>query len=120
MSQDPQTGDALAVVALARDLMFSSKIGAEGRAAGVGVRIVRDPAALPGITARLLLADLALEGAIEAAAAWGLHTRCPVIGFVSHVDEQTIARAKRAGLDNVMSRGSFTRQLPQIFRDLKG
>jgi DNA-binding NarL/FixJ family response regulator len=120
MSQESQTSAPVAVLALGRDLMFSSKIAAEGRAAGVGVKIVRDPAALPGLAARLLLADLALDGAIEAAAAWSLHTRCPVIGFVSHVDEQTIARAKQAGLDKVMSRGSFTRQLPQIFRDLKG
>jgi len=119
MSQDPQTATAPAVLALGRDLMFSSKIAAEGRAAGVGVKIVRDPAALSALVGRLLLADLALDGAIEAAAAWGLHTGCTVIGFVSHVDEQTIARAKQAGLDNVMSRGSFTRELPRIFRDLK-
>lgn len=105
------------VVALGRDLMFSSKIIAEGRAAGVEVRIVRDPADLPP-TARMLLVDLSLEGAIEAAAAWGRNSGRPVVAFVSHVDEQTIARARQAGLQNVMSRGGFTRQLPGILREL--
>jgi hypothetical protein len=120
MSPEAQTTVTPSVLALARDLMFSSKITAEGRAAGVGVKIVRDPAALGGTPGRLLLADLALDGAIEAAAAWRMNTGGPVVGFVSHVDAQTIARAREAGLDNVMTRGSFTRQLPEIFRELKG
>jgi len=118
MAENPESNPPM-VVALGRDLMFSSKITAEGRAAGVGVRIVRDPADLPP-DARLLLVDLALEGAIEAAAAWGRNCGRPVVAFVSHVDEQTIARARAAGLQNVMSRGGFTRQLPRILRELTG
>ena len=86
---------------------------------GLEVRIVREPANLPA-NCRLLLVDLALDGAIEAAADWQTGTGRRVVGFVSHVDEQTIGRAKSAGLNNVMSRGSFTRQLPSILRELRG
>jgi hypothetical protein len=37
-----------------------------------------------------------------------------VIGFVSHVDTQTIERAKAAGLDEVLPRSRFTAMLEQI------
>jgi AmiR/NasT family two-component response regulator len=119
MAETPESDASTNVLALGRDLMFSSRIAAEGRAAGVAVRIVRDPANLPP-TARMLMVDLALEGAIDAAANWQRHSGRPVVAFVSHVDEQTIAKAKDAGIVNVMSRGSFTRQLPRILRDLAG
>jgi hypothetical protein len=119
MADQSQDAEAPLVVALGRDLMFSSRIAAEGRAAGVNVRIIRDPAGLPP-TARLLLVDLSLDGAIEAAAAWERRGGGPIVAFVSNVDEQTIAAARAAGLENVMSRGGFTRQLPRILRDLTG
>jgi DNA-binding NarL/FixJ family response regulator len=102
--------------------MFSGKILAEARAASVTVQVIRDPARMDEHAqspARLLLVDLNLPGAIEAAAAWRdasqAHDRL-VIGFVSHVDTPTIAQARQAGLDHVLPRGKFVQVLPEILK----
>lgn len=102
------------VLALVRDLMFSSRISATARAVGAEVRVLRDPAQLENSVGSLLLVDLNLPGALESAAAWKQSTKSTVIAFVSHVDTETIARAREFGLDRVMSRGGFVEALPSI------
>lgn len=106
------------VIALVRDLMFSSKISATARAQGVPVMIVRDPAALADTPGDRLLVDLNLDGAIDAAAAWaaaapGRHT----LGFVSHIDTDTITRARTAGIHQVIARSRFTADLAAILTE---
>lgn len=105
--------DALPILVLVRDLIFSTRISTTARAAGIEIRMIRDPAKLPGQAGRLLIVDLNLAGAIEAAGAWRTDT-APVVGFVSHVDAQTAARAKAAGIDRVMARSRFVEILPQL------
>src|SRR5690349_9931278 len=95
------------VLALVRDLMFVSRITATARDVGARVEVIRNPRDLPGRSGSLLLADLNLEGAIEAAAEWKQSNPAQVIGFVSHTDTTTIARARDAGIDRVMARGGF-------------
>src|SRR5258706_3951303 len=104
------------IVLLCRDLMFVSKVTATARTLGVAVQVVRDPAQLPqgGQQGGRLLVDLNQAGAIEAAAAWKTATGGRVIGFVSHVDTETIERARGAGLDEVVPRSRFTAMLEQI------
>ena len=101
------------ILLLCRDLMFVSKVTATARALGVPIQVVRDPAQLPQ-QGRRLLVDLNQAGAIEAAAAWKGATAGQVIGFVSHVDTDTIERARAAGLDQVLPRSRFTATLEQI------
>jgi DNA-binding NarL/FixJ family response regulator len=108
MSTDP------AVVALVRDLIFASKITATAAAAGVCVRLVRDPAGLGTKPAARLIVDLNLAGAIEAAQAWKRDAGGEVVGFVSHVDTDTIDRARAAGVDRVLARSRFVELLPEI------
>lgn len=105
------------ILALVRDLMFLSRITAAGRNSGVDIDVIRDPQALAGRSGRLLLVDLNLAGAVEAAAAWKRAQGGRVVGFVSHVDTPTIEQARQAGLDQVMSRGGFVQKLPQILAD---
>ena len=105
------------VLALVRDLMFLSRITAAGRSSGLDIEVIRDPQALAGRTGRLLLVDLNLAGAVEAAVAWKQGQGGRVVGFVSHVDTLTIEQARQAGLDQVMSRGGFVQKLPQILAD---
>ena len=101
------------VVALIRDLLFASKVTATARSLGVDVRIVRDATAIPD--GGTLLLDLNQPGAIEAAAAWKAAAEGrTTIGFVSHVDADTIARAKAAGIDRVLARSQFVQQLPDL------
>lgn len=109
-----EAADPQPVVALVRDLLFSSKIAAAGRAAGVAVRTARDPAKVGEMAGRMLLVDLAEPGAIPAAVAWKRRFAAPVVGFVSHVDTATIDAARTAGLDRVMPRGAFAAQLESI------
>lgn len=119
------------VIALVRDLMFSSRISAEARAAGATIRMVRDPAQLSdpanaagasqtdqtntSAAAQLLIIDLNQPGALEAACTWrAAQTRRRVVGFVSHVDTDVIAHARTAGIDQIMPRSQFVRQLPAL------
>jgi len=102
------------VLALVRDLMFSSKITATARAVGVEVHAVREPGGLSERKGRLLVVDLNLPGAIEAAAGWRAgNPGCRVVGFVSHVDAPTIQKAREAGLE-VMARSGFVEKLPEL------
>jgi hypothetical protein len=112
---DPQpSDDQTQLLILVRDLMFSSRITAAAREAGVSFLVVRDPASLPMQTGKRLIIDLAQDGAIEAAVAWKSATGGHTVGFVSHVEGETIARARAVGIDQVLSRGQFTQQLESL------
>ena len=104
------------VLVLVRDLMFSGRIGATARALDVPVKLLRDPAALEGAEGRRLIVDLNQEGALEAAVAWKRESSGEVVGFVSHVDGETIARAKAAGVDRVLPRSQFVNVLESLLR----
>jgi PleD family two-component response regulator len=42
--------------------------------------------------------------------------RVPTLGYVSHVDTETIAAARRAGVDEVLARSAFVERLGEILR----
>jgi len=109
--------EPLPVVALVKDLMFGGKISATARAAGRVVVMLRDPHLLTGQAGAMLLADLSIPGAIEAAAAWQTAMQAPAIGFVSHIDEQTIKQAREMGLQQVMPRSVFAAQLETLLQN---
>jgi hypothetical protein len=113
MTDTTQTAEP--VLALVRDLLFGSNISASARGAGVPVRIVREADKLANSGGRMLLVDLALDGAIAAAGEWGKTTGKPVIGFVGHVDTETAAKAEAVGI-RVMTRGAFSASLPQLLK----
>lgn len=110
----PQPSEPLPILVLVRDLMFSSRIGAAARAIGASVRVVRDPAELPGAPGRRLIVDLNQPGALEAAVEWKSHAAGEIIGFASHVDGETISRARAAGFDQVVPRSKFVEILPDL------
>ena len=104
------------IIALVRDLIFASRITATARAQGVEVGLLRDPAALGAEGGGRLLVDLNQPAALEAAAAWKAiePAEREVIGFVSHVDADTIAAARAAGIDQVLARSAFVEKLPAL------
>jgi hypothetical protein len=108
------------VLILVRDLLLSSRITAAANAAGIPFKVIRDPAKLAGQLGDRLIVDLNQPQTISAAADWRNHTGRPVIGFVSHVDAETIAQAKAAGLDRVMARSQFVQQLEMLLTDAVG
>jgi hypothetical protein len=114
---DGMTEEALPVLAVVRDLMFVSKITGAAKAQGAAVKIIRDPTKLAGESGRLLIVDLNLAGAIEAAAAWLASSQAPSIGFVSHVDAETARKARESGIGTVMARSRFVELLEDLFRE---
>src|SRR6476469_4951037 len=87
------------VLALIRDLLFSTRVTGAAAQLGVPLRLIRDPARLAGEPGRRLIVDLNQPGAIDAASAWRgqAASGADVIGFVSHVDTATIQHARAAG-----------------------
>lgn len=96
------------VLVLVRDLLLASQIRVAAGHAGVAIELHRDPGKVASAShGRRLIVDCNLAGAVEAAAAYKCRTGHPVVGFVSHVDTQTIAHARSAGLDRVLARSAF-------------
>jgi hypothetical protein len=102
------------VLALVRDLLFASRISGAAKEASRDLKIVRDPARLAAENGQLLIVDLNLEGAIDAAALWQRRTGGKTVGFVFHVDGPTIAQARGAGIQQIVTRGQFAQALPAI------
>jgi hypothetical protein len=104
------------ILVLVRDLMFASKISGTAQAQGVSLKIIRDPDKLAGEKGDRLIVDLNQAGALEAATQWKAASAGPVIGFVSHVDHDTISRANEAGIDQVLPRSQFVARLADLLR----
>jgi hypothetical protein len=108
------------VLCLVRDLLFYSKIrAAAANTAGIVLKNVRDPAKLAGEVGSGLIVDLNQPEALAAAAQWLGHSGKPVVGFVSHVDADTIQAAKAAGVDQVVPRSQFEKNLSRILYSLR-
>jgi DNA-binding NarL/FixJ family response regulator len=104
------------VLVLVRDLLFASKIRATAHSIDATVRMLREPAQVTGAEGRRLIVDLNQPGALDAAVAWKRGTGGEVVGFVSHVDAQTIQAARTAGLDQVLPRSRFVEVLAELLR----
>lgn len=104
------------LVIFVRDLLFSSKVVATARAEGIAFKAVRDVSKLLDTPGGLLVVDLNAAEALEAAMAWKARFGGRVIGFVAHVETDRIGAARGAGMDQVLSNGAFTAQLPAIVR----
>src|SRR2546421_11946717 len=104
------------VLVLVRDLMFASKISATAQAVGVPVKLIRDPNKLTGEEGERLIVDLNQPEALEAAVQWKAKSGARVVGFVSHVDRETIDRARSLGIDEILPRSQFVQRLPELLQ----
>jgi hypothetical protein len=107
----------LPVLCLVRDLLFYSKIRAAAESADVPLKSLREPARLADEVGRALIVDLSQQDALPAAAGWRQRTGLPVAGFVSHLDTDTITVARAAGIDHVLARSQFEKNLRQLLSD---
>ncbi len=103
------------VVSIATDLMLASRVDAGLTAAGHHVVLARSVAGAPLDEAELIVADLEVADPEELAA-----TGVPVLGYYSHVDAETKARAEAAGLAKVVPRSRMSRELPELVAALLG
>ena len=111
------------VVCVVDDLIFSVRISTAARALGAPVFFERDPEkALAGIRDKapsLVIFDLnaarlrPLDIIASMKADPALQT-VRTLGYVSHVDSDVIASARRAGIDEVLARSAFTNRLGEI------
>jgi CheY-like chemotaxis protein len=111
------------VLCVVDDLMFSVKISTTAKALGVSIYFERNPAnVLSSIrekTPSLVIFDLdSLKlrpmDAIAALKSDPELRALPTVGYVSHVQTATIAEARRAGIDEVLARSTFSERLPEI------
>lgn len=100
------------VVAIVSDLMLASRVTASLGTAGHEVEQAASmPAELDG--ADLIVADLDVVDP-EVLAGAGV----PAIGFYSHVDADTKARADAAGIAMAVPRSRMARELPDLVQDV--
>ena len=105
------------------DLLFSSKIRATAKQAGVQLTFARSPQEIldQARTMRPALVIFDLNSAktdpiatIAALKADPALSAIRTIGFVSHVHTGIIDAARQAGTDEVMARSAFAANLPEI------
>jgi hypothetical protein len=109
-----------AIVAV-RDLLFRSKILAAAERIGAPVRLA--PRGTPLADAArslgpgLLVVDLSEPGIVDQVAAAKAAGATRVVGFLGHLEEDLMAAARRAGVDEVLTRGEFVRRLDGLLGD---
>lgn len=110
------------VVALPADLIFGARIRATAESIGTAVIIAKNPddllAKIGEQETRLVILDLDRRGLAIADLVQKLKatSRAPILAYVSHVREDAIQEAKRAGADRVIARGAFAKQLAELLR----
>ena len=108
------------VILAVRDLVFRSKILAAAERLGADVRIAPrgtplDEAARahgPGT----LVVDLSEAGVVEQVAGAKGAGATRVVGFLGHLQTDLMEASRRAGVDEVLSRGQFVQRLDDILR----
>jgi len=113
------------IVCAIEDLLFSIKISTTARQLGVSIYFERFRdrvlATIREKQPSLVIFDLNSSRldpmtVIAAMKADPKLSRIQTLGYVSHVDSEAIAAARRAGIDQVMARSAFTAQLPAILQ----
>ncbi|MBS1820185.1 MAG: response regulator [Acidobacteria bacterium] len=113
------------ILAILDDLLFTSKIRGAATQAGATVSFARSCAqALEQVRAlspSLVILDLNNPrtdpiGLVSAMKADPALASIPTVGYVSHVDADTIAAARAAGISDVLARSAFVHALPELLR----
>jgi CheY-like chemotaxis protein len=114
------------VLCIVDDLMFSVRISTAARAVGADVRFERQADLVlerireeqPSLVILdLNSASLHPMATLAAIAADPTLQHIRTLGYVSHVDSDTIAAARAAGIDQVLARSAFSERLGDILRE---
>ena len=112
------------VVACVEDLFFRSKIEATARHLNVPVKFVspKELSKASASDAAAVLLELSSAGeclnAVREMRSGNATRELPVIGFLSHVDQQLARDAESAGVTRVLPRSQFSETLPDLLMDL--
>ncbi len=111
------------IAAAIHDLMFSSKVNAA--AAGQTIAWMPRGASMVDWATKekpdVLLVDIGNPKtspveSIRSLKAAEATKAMVIIGYIGHEHEETIAAAKAAGADRVLSKGAFANQLPELLK----
>lgn len=109
------------IAVVINDLIFLTKIQATARSFGLLTHHLASAddlgAVLTALRPRAVIYDLNTANgdlAASMAAIAAMSDRPAMLGFFSHVDEALAARARQAGIDEVMPRSRFNLELPRI------
>jgi DNA-binding NarL/FixJ family response regulator len=126
LSPSEETAQAAPILTVVEDLIFLSKIRQTAREVGVLI----EPTDLKKVKERILsrparavIVDLNHRSGNAVEAARAIKTdpataHVQVLGFLSHVQTDLARAARAAGLDQVLARSAFTRELPDLLRKL--
>lgn len=117
------------IVYLAADLIWATRIKSTAEAIGVEARPVRSidmlEARLADSDISALIVDLdsaeaalGLVGRLKGPDADASHRRIRVVAFGPHVHKELFDEARQAGADEVLTRGAFDHNLPEILLHL--
>jgi CheY-like chemotaxis protein len=108
------------LVVVVRDLVFRSKIHAAAERQGVPLRLAPRGStlaeAIAGIERPVVLADLSEPGLLEQIRALKATGPVRVIGYLGHLQEEFMAEARAAGVDEVLTRGQFVVRLDSLLQ----
>jgi DNA-binding NarL/FixJ family response regulator len=114
-----------ALVAGVDDLFFRSKIEATARHLSVPIRFAASgdlPREARASDVAAVLLELSANGAaldaVEKIRAEKSTSSLPIVGFLSHVDQELRRRAEAAGVTRVLARSEFSETLPDLVMDL--
>ncbi|MEX2283337.1 MAG: response regulator [Gemmatimonadota bacterium] len=111
------------VLALTADLLFASRVKSTAAAVGTDLVLVRTADEMlrqaAQLSPRLIVIDLDIRtlnpiDLITRLKADPASSKPPVLAYVSHVREDLIGAARDAGVDQVMARGAFSKNLASI------
>ena len=119
----PEPGGS-AVIAAFTDLIFGARIHAAATAHGVSTKVSTAPERIVQAVqqgACTVFVDLDVRAAdpvalIARLKADEIMRDTPIVAFASHVRTDAIQAARDAGADQVLARGAFARQLPDLVR----
>jgi AmiR/NasT family two-component response regulator len=108
------------VILAVRDLVFRSKILAAAERLGADVRIAARGTPLadaarahgPGT----LVVDLSEPGVVDQVPGAKGAGAARVVGFLGHLQADLMEASRRAGVDEVLTRGQFVQRLDEILR----
>jgi DNA-binding NarL/FixJ family response regulator len=116
----------MSVLYLTGDLLFSSRVSGAAANLGVPLQICGSVAKLLELVSnadpQLVLIDLTLAGVNLQAAVPAIRAKLPqakIVAYGPHVHEESLAAAKAAGCDEVLSRGQFDREFGRLLSKAK-
>jgi DNA-binding NarL/FixJ family response regulator len=122
-SKPQESAGQAGVLFIGNDLMFQSKISSACRQSGMSLGVIRNPKDLGGASIsgapRLILVDLGLANldlAEVLASGRQIWPTTKWLGYGAHVQAERLDLATELGLDVVLTRGQFDRDMVRVLQ----